>query len=215
MVKMSRVDVDEAGIPQSPVITESIVSESKVGNYTVETLKSGAKRIHLEKLSATFRSPTTKEAIDASRVGGDSSAQQDRLLAIACCTQWGDQIRADLNSLTELRAREHLAVSQILAGFFLEEIDIEMEEGDDYSLTLRFPGGFSCKFRDAKATDIDFIQSAVKEGNGQISLEAIVKIAVRLCVDWNGKAATSEMEVGKRPVYELVKIGKVISENFL
>lgn len=217
MVKMSRVEEGSDINIQDPISLtvpdESVVSEAKVGSYQVETLASGLKRIHLEKVSATFRSPTTKEAIDASRTGGESSAQQDRLLAIACCTHWGEQSRADLTTLAALRAKEHLALSQLLAGFFLHEPDIEIVEDDDYSLFLQFPGGFSCKFRDARATDIDFIQGTVKDG--EISLESFVKIAVRLCIEWNGKPGVTELEAGRRPVYELVRIGKVISENFL
>lgn len=215
--------LDESG---SPVVshlakeTELMPSESIVVNgYNVDIFPDKTRSIQLENLKAVFRSPTVKESLNAIKNGKNSSSHQDRLLAISACIKWGDEAKLTLGKLSDLRAKECNAISQLLAAFFVEE-SVDNQEGENYEITLTF-SDFSCTFRDAKATDIDFIQdsftkfSTVQDGKQIPSLESFVKIIQRLCIRWGDRDRVEESEVLNLPVNYLITIGRVITESFL
>lgn len=222
MTRISRID-DET-TPVAPIATpktEQIIQTDEIRGYKVETLESGAKRIQLEKVTATFRSPTGREAISVPKTkGAENGDHQNRLLAIACCTQWGDRKTVSLGELTSLRGKEHVAISQLLSGF-MEPYDPEIAEGEDYSITITLSDGTRATFRDAKATDIDFIHSSLSkyaiEQDGQKipSMESFLKIAGRLCTEFDGATSDLETAIEKRPAPDLIVIGRALLETFL
>lgn len=197
-----------------------IAKEEVINGYLVKSFTNGSQEIALEKLTAVFASPTGKQAIDAIKNGKNSSSHQDRLLAMSSCQQWGDKANVTLDDLSKLRAKEHIAISQLLGKCF-QEPEVEISEGENYEITVKFPDNFSVTFRDAKATDIDFIQSTfskytlVQNGQETPSLEAFVKVAHRLCIDWNNSDEITESNIVDRPVSNLITFGRVITENFL
>ncbi|HEY9835422.1 MAG TPA: hypothetical protein V6D27_00780 [Vampirovibrionales bacterium] len=136
-------------------------------------------------------------------------------MALSTCTKWDDSPRANLGDLMNLRLKESRAITELLGEFFLPDNTLaEINEQEDYSVIIDF-SGFKVTLRDPKATDIDFIQKVFKEIEDESSIEAVVKVASRLCIGWGDHSSASESDLESRPVGELMKLGEVLQSNFL
>jgi hypothetical protein len=225
-MKLERAD----SLPQKIMVPDpeiTVVGTERFGGYSCEILSDGKRRIDLKDVVAEFRSPTAREVLSAGRnARSGTNSEKDRFIALESCTKWGDRASVTLGELMGLRAKQHRAISQLIQSWIQGWENPPIEEGENYEITVSLPGGNKVVLRDAKATDIDFIEKAVEanfdtvvDGSGQPqrvpNLAAMAKIGARLCLKWGDGGGISEDEMLNKPVKDVLSVMEVISKHFL